>query len=44
MNSELSNSALKHLINIGVELTREQDTTKLLETILLSAKQLSLLI
>ncbi|NVK24198.1 MAG: GAF domain-containing protein [Gammaproteobacteria bacterium] len=41
MNSELSSSALKHLINIGSELTREQDTTKLLETILTSAKQLS---
>jgi HD-GYP domain-containing protein (c-di-GMP phosphodiesterase class II) len=42
MTTEFSDSALKHLINVGVDLSTEQDTTKLLENILLSAKQLSL--
>lgn len=41
MTNDFSQSALDHLINIGVELSTEQDTTKLLEHILLSAKQLS---
>lgn len=41
MTKDFSASALEHLINIGVELSTEHDTTKLLEHILLSAKQLS---
>jgi len=41
MATDFSDSALKHLINVGVELSTEEDTTKLLENILLSAKQLS---
>lgn len=41
MSNDFSQSALKHLIDIGVELSTEQDTTKLLEHILMSAKQLS---
>jgi len=41
MTTEFSDSALKHLINVGVDLSTEEDTTKLLENILLSAKQLS---
>lgn len=41
MDTHLSESALEHLMNIGVELSAEQDTTKLLEDILLSAKFLS---
>jgi HD-GYP domain-containing protein (c-di-GMP phosphodiesterase class II) len=41
MTNKFSDSALQHLINVGVELSTEQDTTKLLENILLSAKQLS---
>ena len=41
MTNDFSQSALQHLIDIGVELSTEQDTTKLLEHILVSAKQLS---
>jgi HD-GYP domain-containing protein (c-di-GMP phosphodiesterase class II) len=41
MTNKFSDSALQHLINVGVELSTEQDTTKLLENILLSAKELS---
>ncbi|MBU2882593.1 GAF domain-containing protein [Psychrosphaera sp. B3R10] len=41
MSTDFSQSALDHLINIGVELSTEQDTTKLLEHILVSAKELS---
>lgn len=41
MDNHLSESALEHLMSIGVELSAEQDTTKLLEDILLSAKELS---
>jgi len=41
MTNDFSQSALEHLINIGVELSTEQDTTTLLEHILVSAKQLS---
>ncbi len=41
MTTDFSDSALQHLINIGVELSTEQDTTKLLESILISAKQLA---
>lgn len=41
MSTDFSQSALDHLIHIGVELSTEQDTTKLLEHILVSAKELS---
>ena len=41
MTNDFSQSALEHLIDIGVELSTEHDTTKLLEHILVSAKQLS---
>lgn len=41
MTNDFSQSALEHLINVGVELSKEQDTTKLLEHILVIAKQLS---
>jgi len=41
MTNDFSQSALQHLIDIGVELSTEQDTTQLLEHILVSAKQLS---
>lgn len=41
MMTDFSQSALDHLINIGVELSTEHDTTKLLEHILVSAKELS---
>jgi len=41
MSNDFSASALRHLINIGVELSTEEDTTTLLEHILMSAKQLA---
>lgn len=41
MTNDFSSAALKHLTDIGVELSTEQNTTKLLEHILTSAKQLS---
>ena len=41
MSNDFTESALQHLINIGVELSTEDDTTTLLEHILMSAKQLA---
>lgn len=41
MSYNFAESALQHLINIGVELSTEEDTTTLLEHILVSAKQLA---
>ena len=41
MSNNFAESALQHLINIGVELSTEEDTTTLLEHILVSAKQLA---
>lgn len=41
MSNDFAESALQHLINIGVELSTEEDTTTLLEHILVSAKQLA---
>mgnify|MGYP000733772118 CR=1 FL=1 len=41
MTNDFSSDALQHLIDIGVQLSTEQDTTVLLEHILIAAKQLS---
>ena len=41
MSNNFTESALQHLISIGVELSTEDDTTTLLEHILVSAKQLA---
>lgn len=41
MSNDFTESALQHLINVGVELSTEDDTATLLEHILMSAKQLA---
>ncbi len=41
ISSDFTESALQHLIDIGAELSTEEDTTTLLEHILVSAKQLA---
>ena len=41
MNTQASKNPLEHLIEIGIELSSEKDTTKILEHILLSSKAIA---